>query len=229
MKKVTVLVATLIAVLLCMAACNSSGEIVSINNHDAIYRFKVKEVQLIETDSKNVLTFNTDFKYYYGSSDTLFYGYDGIYGNSELQYYFPDLHIVSSSTGLTTEYGNFCKEYETNVYVRAILEKCDKVYRPTYKADGVIATITYAKAESLTDRYKIFKEEINYSKFKKLYQEVSQKYFELYEIEDDQKAAEAYLEEVEKEWLGYVCIYETTEVVNLCQRNLTIEYFEYDL
>lgn len=172
---------------------------------------------------------NTDFKYYYGREQLFCYAYDYISGNSELQYYFPDLHIVNSSSNYNiSESGTYCKEYQTNVYVRALLkDKYDKVYRPTYKVDGVIATVNYTNVVSLTDGRTLFKKEISYSKFKKVYKEAALKIFELSEFENNSKALEEYVEELEEKWLGYACVYEENEVVNLCQDELDIEYYPF--
>lgn len=226
--KITILTVTLIAVLLCAVACGSNKEIASINGHSTIYRYKVKEVQLVEKGTKKVLTTNTDFKYYYGALDTYYYAHDYIYGNSELQYYFPDLHVVYSSSNYNvSESGAYCKEYKTDVYVRAIFEKYDKVYRPAYKVDGVVATVNFTDIKSLTDGRALFKKEIGYSKFKKVYKEEAQKVFELSELNDDYKALEEYWKELKEKSLGYACVYEENEIVNLCRDELDIEYYRF--
>lgn len=65
------------------------------------------------------------------------------------------------------------------------------------------------------------------SDIQKIYKEAAQKVFELYELNDDRKTLEKYAKELEEKWLGYACVFEENEVVNLCQDDLDIEYYPF--
>lgn len=223
--KITTL-AMLIVMLFSITACSQSGKIESVNDHYSVYRYKVKEVQLIDKNASDggieVLATSKDFKYYYSNNEYEVYATDSIYGNSDLQYYFPDFHIVSSyDKSQISESGNYCKEYDTNVSIRVILDKVDKIYRPTYKVNGTVATITYYKSEGFASGSIAFKKEINFSEAEKILKEAAQKAFDL---RNDESALEEYEKQLEEKYQGCICVCQITETFDLINTSLEVTY-----
>lgn len=136
----------------------------------SIYRYKVKEVQLVdENQTDDVLTFITDFKYFYTDEE---YKIDRVHltlYDEDLQYYFPSL----------TFEGNFCKAFAKNVVLRIILDKTDKVYRPKYSIRNDVLTLEHYIFHNLfyssLMSQKCYKEEYDYDKSDKAYTEILNK------------------------------------------------------
>lgn len=138
---------------------------------ESIYRYKVKEVQLVsKSDSENVLTFTKDFKYYYANEE---------YGNlskiarsssADLSYYFPLLDFQ----------GNYCKSYGKDAAIIIVLDKIDKVYRPKYSIKNNVLTAEFytintfenvfsGSSSSMSQR--CYKKEYDYNKYYNAYTE----------------------------------------------------------
>lgn len=220
--------ALLTVMLFTLAACSNSGKIESINDHDTIYRYKVEKVELLDADyeeennTERILTNTKEFKYYYSDSEYEFYKEVAINGNDSLQYYFPDLLIVSEFDHSTeATYGSYCRAYDTHVKVRIVLGKVDKSYRPSYKVKGNVATIEYYDYKAAQSGKYVYTEQYDFSKTEKLFKEVTQK---MYELRFNEIALEAYEKEMEEKYGKIACLYKTKETVGLLKEGLNVEY-----
>ena len=117
------------------------------------------------------------FKYYYSSfeSNHSWYIDFNITWENELQYYFPTLTMTKKADDYTNEY--ICNEYQCRVMVRLILDSLDKEYRPSYKANGELVTISYYQWFDLDELYhsgtfaKPYINEIDYDEYMRINQE----------------------------------------------------------
>lgn len=230
MKKLAIAtsLALLTVMLFSLAACSNSGKIESINDYDTVYRYKVERVELLDADyedeknAERVLTSTKDFKYYYSDNEYEFYDNVIISGNDSLQYYFPNLLIVSKSDpSETSDYGNYCKDYNTNVKVRIVLGKVDKAYRPSYKVKGNVATIEYYDFSATDSSKLVYNEQYDFSKAEKLLKEVTKK---MYELRFRETELEDYEKEIEEKYGKVACVYKTKTTINLLKQGLTVSY-----
>lgn len=220
--------ALLTVMLFSLAACGNSGKIESINGYGTIYRYKVEKVELLDADyeeennAERILTNTKEFKYYYSKNEYEFYNEVTINGNDSLQYYFPDLLIVSEFDNSTeADYGSYCKTYDTHVKVRIVLGKVDKTYRPSYKVKGNVATIEHYSYRGAHSGKYVYTEQYDYAKIEKLSKEVAQK---RYELRFNELALEAYEKEMEEKYGKIVCLYKTKETIDLHNEGLNVEY-----
>ena len=213
------------------SANSGKGKIESINGYKTIYRYKVESVLLLNDESSTTQVLQElkgKFKYYYSlfESNHSWYIDFNITWENELQYYFPTLTMAKKTDGYTNEY--ICNEYQCRVRVRLILDSLDKEYRPSYKANGELVTISYYQWFDLDELYhsgtfaKPYINEIDYDEYMRINQEGGKKWFEL---RNDEEAQEKYAKELEEKYKYYVCVHQSKVTINK-GRDLVVEYHD---
>ena len=181
MRKITKIIAVAICLctILSVASCaNYKGQIETIDvltassddikSVTAIYRAKVKEIQLCNADSENdePLTVTNEFKYTYFSEEPFFTEYDYTWDEDMLQHHFSSLSFDGTWNDL----------YGCTVSARVIISGVDKVYRPSYTLKNGIITVDFYTSSFITGSDFLnssdiagmcFKEENDYAQFSK--------------------------------------------------------------
>lgn len=167
-------------------ACGSNNNnIKQIDGHNAIYRYDVKEIQLLKagSDTEEILEKTNEYKYYYSAEKNIVYETTD-YPRDKYKSYFPEASLISK---YDETYGTYMysEKYSCKVYICIVLNGIGKTYYPTYTSDNNFINITYY--ETTLYRYYAFKKEMTATEKEKIDYKYNK---DLYEARNDEKKKE---------------------------------------
>lgn len=200
-------------------ACGSNNNsIKQINGHNAIYRYDVKEIQLLkaDTETEKILEKTTEYKYYYSTQKNIVYETTD-YPRDKYKSYFPEASLIPKYDETYREY-IYSEKYSCNVYIRIVLNGIGKTYYPKYTTDNNLITITYYK----TSLNYAFKKEMTATEKEKIDYRYNR---DLYEARNDEKKKEKIIENYKKYDFENTAIIETIKYSIVSNTyNLRIDY-----
>lgn len=223
MKKKTLLSLTLCFIFIMtfiFSACAGEAKIESINGNSTIYRYTIKRIELVDSDSQidSVLETNTQFKYYYCKEERP--STNVSFSAETIFFYFDDIQYDHQKA--------YSAKYEKYVYMRVIFDERPKAYRPKLSTRNGLTKVTYYGISSYNDSsfsainyYLIAKNEITYSSYLNAQKEYAQR---LSELRNDETAKEE-LETRFKETYEHTAILtKFTESFNPNTQNIYVTY-----
>lgn len=222
------------------SACSSESKIESINGIDTVYRYTIKQIELIDStaEKENILETNTQFKYYYcddelitmhfsiDDTDSGYYTAEYIDGGN-IQKYFEEIKLKKTEDSdnrydYYSTYKAYSTKYQKFVTMRVILGKCDKEYRPELTTKDGLATVKYYNVSMANgERYCIAKKDATYSDYKSARKDYQK---QLFELRNDEKAVEELEEKFNDSYDFTAIITENTSSVNLNSDSIRIVY-----
>lgn len=194
-------------------ACGSNNNnIKQIDGHNAIYRYNVKEIQLLkaDTETEEILEKTNEYKYYYSTQKNMVYVSSNFILGYSYKNYFPE--------ALTSDDKYYSEKYSCNVYIRIVLNGIGKTYYPKYTTDNNLITITYYK----TSLNYAFKKEMTATEKEKIDYRYNR---DLYEARNDEKRTEKIKSNYEKYDFENTAIIETIKYSIVSNTyNLRIDY-----
>lgn len=202
-------------------ACGSNNNnIKQIDGHNAIYRYDVKEIQLLKagSDTEEILEKTNEYKYYYSAEKNIVYETTD-YPRDKYKSYFPEASLISK---YDETYGTYMysEKYSCKVYICIVLNGIGKTYYPTYTSDNNFINITYY--ETTLYRYYAFKKEMRAAEKEKIDYRYNR---DLYEARNDEKKKEKIIENYKKHDFENTAIIETIKYSVISNTyNLRIDY-----
>ena len=216
------------------SACVNKTEenkIESINGKGTVYRYVIKQLELINTGSEQqeVLEINEQFKYYYTDTEmtgvyaTKFYSYpsepysiNDISCYHQITKYFEN--IGAESVVIDYQSRCFSSKYDTFVAMRVVVDKCDKEYRPSYKTSDGLITVSYYKIEN---GIRIAKKEVPYSTYKSDCFDYNKK---LFECGNDENKVSALKDEFKAEYDSAAVLLKESFSENANNYSVSVKY-----
>ena len=186
LKALTLLFCSLIFVV--TPACGSNNNnIKQIDGHSAIYRYNVKEIQLLkaDTETEEILEKTTEYKYYYSAEKNIVYETTD-YPRDKYKSYFPEASLIPKYDETYREY-IYSEKYSCNVYIRTVLNGIGKTYYPTYTTNNNFINITYYELYYVSPLDYAFKKEMTATEKEKIDYRYDK---DLYEARNDEKKKE---------------------------------------
>lgn len=202
-------------------ACGSNNNnIKQIDGHKAIYRYDVKEIQLLKagTETEEILEKTNEYKYCYSAEKNIVYSTTH-YLEDKYKSYFPEASLISK---YDETYGTYMysEKYSCKVYICIVLNGIGKTYYPTYTSDNNFINITYY--ETTLYRYYAFKKEMTATEKEKIDYKYNK---DLYEARNDEKKKEKIKANYEKYDFENTAIIKTIKYSILSNTyNLIIDY-----
>ncbi len=185
LKALTLFFCSLIFVVTPACSSATNNNIKKIDGHNAIYRYNVKEIQLLKdgTEAEEILEKTNEYKYYYSAEKNIVYlsseyGWGYYYKN-----YFPNASIVKKTDEESRNSYIYSEKYSCKIYMRIVLNGIGKTYYPTYITDNNLITITYYE----TSLNYAFKKEMTATEKEKIDYKYNK---DLYEARNDEKKKE---------------------------------------
>ena len=187
LKALTLFFCSLIFVVTPACGSATNNNIKEIAGHKAIYRYNVKEIQLLKdgTETEEILEKTNEYKYYYSAEKNIVYVSSNYSWGYYYKNYFPNASIVTKTD---EESGNsyiYSEKYSCKIYMRIVLNGIGKTYYPTYTSDNNFINITYY--ETTLYRYYAFKKEMTATEKEKIDYKYTK---DLYEARNDEKKKE---------------------------------------
>lgn len=184
-KALTLFFCSLIFVVTPACSSATNNNIKKIDGHNAIYRYNVKEIQLLKdgTETEEILEKTNEYKYYYSAEKNIVY-FTTHYLEDKYKSYFPEASLISK---YDETYGTYMysEKYSCKVYICIVLNGIGKTYYPTYTSDNNFINITYY--ETTLYRYYAFKKEMTATEKEKIDYRYDK---DLYESRNDEKKKE---------------------------------------
>lgn len=224
---------------LIFSGCAKDSKIESINNKGTIYRYTIKQIELLDSTAKteSVLETNTQFKYYYSNDEhiSLYFSVDDTHrehstdeyiDGGSIKNYFENIKLKKTNNTDTTEYYSTYQAYSTKynkfVTMRVILNQCDKEYRPELTTKDGLATIKYfVLSMANREHYYVAKKEETYSDYKNARKDYQK---QLFELRNDEKASEELEEKFNDSYDFTAILTENTYSINLNTDDIDILY-----
>lgn len=174
-KTLTLFFCSLIFVITPACGSATNNNIKKIDGHNAIYRYDVKEIQLLkaDTETEEILEKTNEYKYYYSAEKNMVYVSSYYSWGYNYKNYFPNASIVTKTDEESRNSYIYSEKYSCKIYMRIVLNGIGKTYYPKYTTDNNLITITYYET-SLNYAFKkemtaAEEEKINYKYNKDLY------------------------------------------------------------
>lgn len=205
-------------------ACSSNNNnIKQIDGHSAIYRYNVKEIQLLkaDTETEEILEKTTEYKYYYSAEKNIVYKTTD-YPRDKYKSYFPGASLTSKYDSETFNNYLYSEKYSCKVYIRTVLNGIGKTYYPTYTTNNNFITITYYELYYVSPLNYAFKKEMTATEKEKIDYRYNR---DLYEARNDEKKKEKIIENYEKYDFENTAIIKTIKYSVISNTsNLRIDY-----
>lgn len=219
-KALTLFFCSLIFVVTPACSSATNNNIKKIDGHNAIYRYNVKEIQLLKdgTETEEILEKTNEYKYYYSAEKNIVY-FTTHYLEDKFKSYFPEASLISK---YDETYGTYMysEKYSCKVYICIVLNGIGKTYYPTYTSDNNFINITYY--ETTLYRYYAFKKEMTATEKEKIDYRYNR---DLYESRNDEKKKEKIIENYKKYDFENTAIIETIKYSIVSNTyNLIIDY-----
>ena len=202
-------------------ACGSNNNnIKQIDGNKAIYRYNVKEIQLLKagTETEEILEKTNEYKYYYSTQKNMVYVSSNYSWEYNYKNYFPNASIVTKTDEESRKSYIYSEKYLCKIYMRIVLNGIGKTYYPKYTTDNNLITITYYK----TSLNYAFKKEMTATEKEKIDYRYDK---DLYEARNDEKKKEKIIENYEKYDFENTAIIETIKYSIVSNTyNLRIDY-----
>lgn len=219
-KALTLFFCSLIFVVTPACGSATNNNIKKIDGHNAIYRYNVKEIQLLKdgTETEEILEKTNEYKYYYSAEKNIVY-FTTHYLEDKYKSYFPEASLISK---YDETYGTYMysEKYSCKVYICIVLNGIGKTYYPTYTSDNNFINITYY--ETTLYRYYAFKKEMTATEKEKIDYKYNK---DLYEARNDEKKKEKIKANYEKYDFENTAIIKTIKYSVISNTyNLRIDY-----
>ena len=219
LKALTLFFCSLIFVVTPACGSATNNNIKEIAGHKAIYRYNVKEIQLLkaDTETEEILEKTNEYKYYYSAEKNIVY-FTTHYLEDKYKSYFPEASLISK---YDETYGTYMysEKYSCKVYICIVLNGIGKTYYPTYTSDNNFITITYY--ETTLYNY-AFKKEMTATEKEKIDYRYNR---DLYEARNDEKKKEKIKANYEKYDFENTAIIKTIKYSVISNTsNLRIDY-----
>lgn len=214
LKALTLFFCSLIFVVTSACGSATNNNIKEIAGHKAIYRYNVKEIQLLKaaTETEEILEKTNEYKYYYSTQKNM------VYVSSNYKNYFPNASIVTKTDEESRNSYIYSEKYSCKIYMRIVLNGIGKTYYPKYTTDNNLITITYYK----TSLNYAFKKEMTATEKEKIDYRYNR---DLYEARNDEKKKEKIIENYKKYDFENTAIIETIKYSIVSNTyNLRIDY-----
>ncbi|HBK02090.1 MAG TPA: hypothetical protein DDY77_03570 [Clostridiales bacterium] len=201
-------------------ACSSNNNIKEIDSHKAIYRYNVKEIQLLKagTDTEEILEKTNKYKYYYSTQKDMVYLSSNYSWGYNYKNYFPNASIVSKTDEESRNSYIYSEKYSCKIYMRIVLNGIGKTYYPTYTTDNNLITVSYYE----TSLGYAFKKEMTTAEKEKIDYKYER---DLYEARNDEKKVEKIKENYKKYDFENTAIIKTVKYSVISNTyNLRIDY-----
>lgn len=219
LKALTLFLCSLIFVV--TPACGSNNNnIKQIDGHNAIYRYNVKEIQLLKagTETEEILEKTNEYKYYYSTQKNMVYVSSNYSWEYNYKNYFPNASIVTKTDEESRKSYIYSEKYLCKIYMRIVLNGIGKTYYPKYTTDNNLITITYYE----TSLNYAFKKEMTATEKEKIDYRYDK---DLYEARNDEKKKEKIIENYKKYDFENTAIIETIKYSIVSNTyNLIIDY-----
>ena len=205
-------------------ACGSNNNnIKQIDGHKAIYRYDVKEIQLLKagSDTEEILEKTNEDKYYYSAEKNI------VYKSSDYPYdkfisYFPEASLTSKYDSETFNNYLYSEKYSCKVYIRTVLNGIGKTYYPTYTTNNNFINIKYYELYYVSPLNYAFKKEMTATEKEKIDYRYNR---DLYEARNDEKKKEKIKANYEKYDFENTAIIKTIKYSVISNTyNLRIDY-----
>ena len=219
-KALTLFFCSLIFVVTPACSSATNNNIKKIDGHNAIYRYNVKEIQLLKagSDTEEILEKTNEYKYYYSAEKNIVY-FTTHYLEDKYKSYFPEASLISK---YDETYGTYMysEKYSCKVYICIVLNGIGKTYYPTYTSDNNFINITYY--ETTLYGYYAFKKEMTATEKEKIDYKYNK---DLYEARNDEKKKEKIKANYEKYDFKNTAIIKTIKYSVISNTyNLRIDY-----
>ena len=214
LKALTLFFCSLIFVITPACGSATNNNIKEIAGHKAIYRYNVKEIQLLkaDTETEEILEKTNEYKYYYSTQKNM------VYVSSNYKNYFPNASIVTKTDEESRNSYIYSEKYSCKIYMRIVLNGIGKTYYPTYITDNNLITITYYE----TSLNYAFKKEMTATEKEKIDYRYNR---DLYEARNDEKKKEKIKANYEKYDFKNTAIIKTIKYSVISNTyNLRIDY-----
>lgn len=205
-------------------ACGSNNNnIKQIDGHKAIYRYDVKEIQLLKagSDTEEILEKTNEYKYYYSAEKNIVYETTD-YPRDKFISYFPEASLTSKYDSETFNNYLYSEKYSCKVYIRTVLNGIGKTYYPTYTTNNNFINIKYYELYYVSPLDYAFKKEMRAAEKEKIDYRYSR---DLYEARNDEKRTEKIKSNYEKYDFENTAIIETIKYSIVSNTyNLIIDY-----
>lgn len=201
------------------SACAGEAKIESINGNTTVYRYTIKQIDLIDNTSEQetILETTTQFKYCY--CDKEYFLTNISLRESIISLYFDDITTLDYVTAYSTK-------YDKPVYMRVTLNERPKEYRPKLSTRNGLTKVTYYEISSYNNLsfsdinyYLIAKNEITYSSYLSAQKDYQK---QLYELRNDTEAKEELETQFKKTYEHTAILTTTTEFYNLNTEDIHI-------
>ncbi len=219
LKALTLFFCSLIFVVTPACGSATNNNIKKIDGHNAIYRYDVKEIQLLKagSDTEEILEKTNEYKYYYSAEKNIVYETTD-YPRDKYKSYFPEASLTSKYDSETFNNYLYSEKYSCKVYIRTVLNGIGKTYYPKYTTDNNLITITYYE----TSLNYAFKKEMTATEKEKIDYRYDK---DLYESRNDEKKKEKIIENYKKYDFKNTAIIETIKYSIVSNTyNLIIDY-----
>lgn len=219
-KTLTLFFCSLIFVVTPACGSAANNNIKKIDGHNAIYRYDVKEIQLLkaDTETEEILEKTNEYKYYYSAEKNMVYVSSYYSWGYNYKNYFPNASIVTKTDEESRNSYIYSEKYSCKIYMRIVLNGIGKTYYPKYTTDNNLITITYYE----TSLNYAFKKEMTATEKEKIDYRYNR---DLYEARNDEKKKEKIIENYKKYDFENTAIIETIKYSIVSNTyNLRIDY-----
>ena len=220
LKALTLFFCSLIFVVTPACGSATNNNIKEIAGHNAIYRYNVKEIQLLKdgTETEEILEKTNEYKYYYSAEKNIVYVSSNYSWGYYYKNYFPNASIVTKTDEESRNSYIYSEKYSCKIYMRIVLNGIGKTYYPTYITDNNLITITYYE----TSLNYAFKKEMTATEKEKIDYRYNR---DLYEARNDEKKKEKIKANYEKYDFKNTAIIKTIKYSVISNTyNLRIDY-----